>query len=162
MPAYSELAEGKTAPAFALPDADGQKTALSDFKGKWVVVYFYPKDDTAGCTIEGIDFTKEQKNFEKLGAKIFGISPDDGKSHCKFRDKHALKITLLSDMDHAVATAYGVWREKKMYGNTYMGIHRSTFLIDPSGKIANAWYGVQPLGHAHTVLETLQKRVKPA
>ncbi len=156
MEKITELQIGKKAPAFCMPNQNGKKTCLKNFAKQWVVLYFYPKDDTLGCTIQGIEFTKEKKQFEKLNAVILGVSSDRGESHCRFIEKHALGITLLSDINHPVAQKYGVWREKNMYGHQYFGIHRSTFLIAPGGKIAHCWYGVTPAGHATQVLNQLK------
>lgn len=145
------------APDFSLPDQNGNITFLPDFKGKWVVLYFYPKDDTPGCTVEAIDFTKGYDDFKKLNAVILGVSPDDGKSHCKFIDKHKLKITLLSDTEKKVLEAYGVWQEKSMYGRKYMGVARTTFLLSPEGKIAALWEKVGVTGHMDEVLKKLRE-----
>ncbi|MEM3154297.1 MAG: thioredoxin-dependent thiol peroxidase [Candidatus Woesearchaeota archaeon] len=147
------LKEGDKAPDFVLKDADGKEVALSDFKGKWIVLYFYPKDNTPGCTIEALDFTALKKNFEKKNAVILGVSKDACKSHKKFIENKKLTITLLSDEDTKVSQKYGVWRLKKFMGREYMGTHRSTFLINPNGKIKKIWYGVSPEGHAKDVLE---------
>jgi peroxiredoxin Q/BCP len=130
---------GKPAPAFALPDQDGKVHKLSDYEGKHVVLYWYPKDDTPGCTKESCGFRDNSAEFAKLGAVVLGASMLDVKSKAKFAKKHALNFPLLADEDNAVATAYGVWKEKSMYGKTYMGISRETFLIGPDGKIAMHW-----------------------
>lgn len=150
--------EGDPAPDFALPDADGNTVELSSLRGGFAVLYFYPKDDTAGCTREALDFSALKPEFEKLGAKLFGISPDSAKSHAKFRTKHALDVTLLSDGQKAVLEAFGVWTQKKMYGRAYMGVERSTFLIGPDGKIVRCWRGVKVPGHAAAVLDALKKQ----
>jgi thioredoxin-dependent peroxiredoxin len=152
------LQEGDPAPDFALPDADGNIVRLSDSRGCFAVVYFYPKDATSGCTKEALDFSALHPQFEKLGAKVLGISPDGMKPHARFRDKHALSVTLLSDEPKAVLEAYGVWTQKKMYGRAYMGVERSTFLIGPDGKIAACWRAVKVPGHAAQVLDALKKR----
>lgn len=152
------VGDGEEAPDFALHDADGKIVKLSDLKGHYAVVYFYPKDDTSGCTKEAIDFSELKPEFDKLNAKIFGVSPDSAKAHTKFRDKHALKVTLLADEEKAAIQAYGVWAEKKMYGKTYMGVARSTFLIGPDGKVVKAWRGVKVPGHAAAVLAALKKQ----
>ena len=128
---------GAKAPAFTLPDQDDHKVKLADFKGQWVVLYFYPKDDTPGCTTEACDFTDGLKSLEKLNAKVLGVSADTTESHRKFIAKFKLKITLLSDVDHAMMEKYGVWQLKKNYGKEYMGIVRTTYLIDPDGKVAH-------------------------
>ena len=148
------------APDFSLQDQNNKQTSLKDFKGKWLILYFYPKDDTPGCTVEAIDFTKGYDEFKKLNAVIVGMSPDDNKSHCKFIDKHKLKVTLLSDTEKKTLEAYGVWQEKSMYGRKYMGVARTTFLINPEGKIAALWEKVSVTGHMDEVrkkLEELQK-----
>lgn len=155
----TNLETGQSAVAFCLPDADENRVCLDDFKGKWIVLYFYPKDNTSGCTLEAIDFTQAMQAFSDLGAVVLGVSPDSPKSHCNFRDKHDLKVTLLSDDEHEVMEKYGVWVLKKMYGREYYGVERSTFLIDPEGKLAHAWRKVKVPGHIDTVLETL-KRLK--
>jgi peroxiredoxin Q/BCP len=151
------LHDGDKAPDFALPDADGKIRKLSDLKGHYTVVYFYPKDDTSGCTKEAQSFTELQAEFANLKAEIIGISPDSSKSHAKFRDKYGLQVTLLADEQSAIE-AYRVWVEKKMYGRAYMGVERSTFLVGPDGKIVQAWRGVKVPGHAAAVLEALKNR----
>ena len=150
------LSVGDSAPEFCLPDKDKNKTCLKDFKGKWVVLYFYPKDMTSGCTIEAIDFTGAHKDFDKMNAQILGVSPDSPESHCTFVDKKNLTITLLSDTDHKVLDQYGVWQKKKMYGKEYMGVVRSTFLIDPKGQIRAVWEKVKVPGHIEEVKKTLK------
>ena len=130
---------GKKAPAFTLPDQDGHKHKLSDYKGRWVVLYAYPKDDTPGCTKESCGFRDNVKAFEKLGAAVLGISILDSASKKKFADKHGLNFPLLADVDSQVLEKYGIWKEKSMYGKTYMGVSRETFVIDPQGKIAMHW-----------------------
>ena len=148
--------EGKKAPDFALPDADGTTTRLSKLKGQPVVVYFYPKDDTSGCTAEAKGFTCLIDKFHEAGAEVIGISPDNPDKHRKFREKYDLAVHLLSDEERKAAEAYGVWVEKSMYGRRYMGIERSTFLIDDKGKVARAWRKVRVPGHAEEVLEAVQ------
>ncbi len=148
---------GKPAPAFCLPGYDEQPVCLDALKGRWVVLYFYPKDNTSGCTLEAMDFTRLLPEFKALNAEILGISPDSSASHCRFRDKHSLEITLLSDEKHQVLKAYHVWGKKKMAGREYEGVRRSTFLVGPDGLIASSWTGVKVKGHAEAVLETLQK-----
>lgn len=150
------LTEGVKAPNFKLPQAGGGEFSLAAQKGRVAVIYFYPKDDTSGCTREAVDFTAKVPDFEALGAVIAGISPDSMKAHEKFRDKHGLAVTLLADADKKVIEAYGVWKEKKMYGRAYMGVERSTFLIGPDGKIARIWRGVKVAGHADEVLEAVR------
>ena len=144
--------EGNTAPDIKLPDQSGKIVQLSKLKGQPVVVYFYPKDDTSGCTVEAKDFTCLAGDFKKVGVTVIGISPDSAASHQKFIAKHDLALQLLADEDKMAAAAYGVWVEKSMYGKTYMGVERSTFLIDKAGKIAKSWRKVKVPGHADDVL----------
>ncbi|MEH2439687.1 thioredoxin-dependent thiol peroxidase [Nostoc sp.] len=148
---------GQPAPDFSTPDQNGNSLTLDDFSSQWVVVYFYPKDDTPGCTTEATDFTELYQDFSTLGAKILGVSPDSGKSHCKFISKHNLSITLLSDPEHILTEAYGAWRLKKFMGKEYMGVARSTFLISPDRIIAYAWPNVKAKGHAQAVLTKIQE-----
>jgi thioredoxin-dependent peroxiredoxin len=150
------IEEGKRAPAFTLAADDGSKIRLSDLKGTPVVVYFYPKDDTPGCTKEACSFRDQSAQFEALGAMLFGISPDNVESHVKFRTKYNLNFPLLADPDHRVAEKYGAWREKNMYGKKRMGIQRSTFLIGAQGKVAKVWKHVKVAGHDQQVLDALQ------
>lgn len=144
--------EGMVAPDFALPDADGKPVKLAALRGHPVVVYFYPKDDTEGCTAEAKDFTCLAGEFKKAKVTLLGISPDSPASHRKFRDKHGLDVRLLADEERTAAEAYGVWVEKSMYGRTFMGVERATFLIDKSGKMARSWRKVRVPGHAEDVL----------
>ncbi len=144
---------GKKAPAFTLPSSSGGNVKLSDFAGSPVIVYFYPKDDTPGCTVEAKGFQALAADFDKAGVPVLGISPDSVDSHCKFAEKHGLAFALLADEKHEVAEKYGVWVEKNMYGKKYWGIQRSTFLIDKNGAIAKIWPRVKPQGHAEEVLE---------
>jgi peroxiredoxin Q/BCP len=146
---------GQRAPAFTLAADDGTKIKLADFRGRPVVLYFYPQDDTPGCTREACAFRDRSKEFKKLGAVVLGVSPDDAASHEKFRDKYSLNFPLLADADHRVAEKYGAWREKNMYGKKTLGIQRSTFLIDASGRIAKVWKRVQVDGHDEQVLAAL-------
>ena len=148
---------GQKAPAFTLTADDGSKVRLSDLKGKPVVLYFYPRDDTPGCTKEACAFRDQKAGLKKLGAVVLGVSTDSIESHGKFRDKYDLNFPLLADVDHAVAEKYGAWREKNMYGKKSMGIQRSTFLIDPAGKVAKVWKAVKVDGHDGQVLETLRE-----
>src|SRR6202795_499053 len=141
------LEPGDKAPEFTLPADDGTKVKLSANKGHPVVLYFYPKDDTPGCTREACAFRDRKKELARLGAKVFGVSPDDVASHEKFRDKFELNFPLLADLDHKVAQKYGAWREKNMYGKKSMGIQRSTFLIDADGVVQKAWKKVNVDGH---------------
>ena len=148
---------GQKAPAFTLTSDDGSKVRLADLAGSPVVLYFYPKDDTPGCTKEACAFRDLKKDLQKHGAKVYGVSADDVASHVKFRDKFKLNFPLLADVDHAVAEKYGAWREKNMYGNVSMGIQRSTYLIDAKGKVAKVWKRVQVDGHDQKVLEALEE-----
>jgi len=148
-------AAGDRAPDFALPDADGTTHRLSDRRGRWTVVYFYPEDDTPGCTVEACAFRDANDELVAAGAAVWGISPDDAASHRRFREKFDLGFPLLSDVDHAVAEAYGAWGEKTKEGRTYMGIRRSTFLVGPDGTIAHAWRQVTAEGHAEEVARVL-------
>jgi len=150
------VSEGAKAPGFELPRDGGGNVSLDEFKGQPVVLYFYPKDDTSGCTKEAVNFSAMADDFAAAGAQIIGVSPDPVKSHDKFKAKHDLKVTLASDEEKTVLEAYGVWAEKKMYGKTYMGVERSTFLIDKDGKIAKAWRKVKVPGHAEAVLEAVK------
>ena len=149
----AKLETGAKAPAFTLLDADGNKVSLSDFAGQKVVVYFYPRDDTPGCTKEACQFNDNLAQFRKLKVPVIGISPDKQAAHERFREKYSLKFPLLSDPDHTVMAKYGAWGEKMMYGKATTGVIRSTFLIDEKGKVARAWYGVKADGHAAKVLE---------
>ena len=147
--------EGQAAPDFTLPADDGSQVKLSGLKGSPVVLYFYPKDDTPGCTREACAFRDQQKALSKAGAKVLGVSADDVASHVKFRDKFQLNFPLLADTDHKVAEKYGAWREKNMYGKKSMGIQRSTFLIDAKGTVRKVWKRVSVDGHDAAVLEAL-------
>lgn len=149
--------EGSKAPAFTLTADDGSKVKLSDQRGSPVVLYFYPADDTPGCTREACAFRDRARDLKQLGAKVFGVSPDDAASHQKFKKKFNLNFPLLVDADHAVAEKYGAWREKNMYGKKKMGIARSTFLIDADGKIAKVWKAVKVDGHDEHVLAALKE-----
>jgi peroxiredoxin Q/BCP len=151
------LEPGTKAPAFTLVSDSGEKVKLSQFKGKSVVLYFYPKDDTPGCTKEACAFRDAQSEMTKLGAVVLGVSPDTVESHVKFRDKYSLNFPLLADPDHAIAELYGAWREKNMYGKKSMGVQRSTYIIDAQGKIAKVWKKVSVDGHDAAVLEALKQ-----
>ena len=146
-----KLKLGSKAPDFCLPDADNKKVCLKDFKGKWVVLYFYPKDNTSGCTREAVDFTSNIGDFKKMHATVIGISPDSSASHANFIDRHKLKVILLSDTEHRVLEKYGVWQKKQMYGREYFGVVRTTFVIDPKGKIKQVWDRVKVAGHVDAV-----------
>ena len=143
------------APDFELQADDGSTVRLSDLRGRKVVLYFYPKDDTPGCTIEACEFRDRVKDLDAGGAVVLGVSPDTVESHRKFRDKYGLDFRLLADTDHRVAEAYGVWQQKSMYGRKYWGVARTTFLIDEEGRIARVFEKVKPAGHAAEVLEAI-------
>jgi peroxiredoxin Q/BCP len=147
------LKEGTTAPAFKTKNADGETVSLKDLRGQKVVLYFYPKDDTPGCTKEACSFRDDFAKFKKRGITVLGVSPDTEAAHKKFETKYKLPFTLLADTDHAIADAYGVWGEKKFMGRKYMGVHRTTFLIDEKGKIKKVFEKVKPEDHASEVLE---------
>lgn len=154
--AAAELVEGTKAPAFDLPADGGGRVKTKDFAGKALVLYFYPKDDTAGCTKEAIDFSAAEKQFAKAGAVIVGVSKDTVAAHDKFKAKHKLKVALGSDEDGKTVEAYGVWVEKSMYGRKYMGIERATFLIDGKGVIRRVWRKVKVPGHIDEVLAAVK------
>jgi peroxiredoxin Q/BCP len=144
------------APAFNLMDEAGAKHRLSDYKGQWLVIYFYPKDDTPGCTKEACGIAEVYDEFAKLGVKVFGVSKDSPASHVKFKEKYHLPFTLLSDESTEMIEKYGVWKEKSMYGKTFMGINRITYIINPSGKIARVYPKVSPADHALQLLGDLR------
>lgn len=147
------IEEGQNAPDFCLPAVDEKEICLNKLTGKWVILYFYPKDNTKGCTIEALEFTAAEDEFIQKGAIILGVSPDDIKSHIKFKEKHDLGLNLLSDTEKNVLEKYGVWQKKKMYGREYMGVVRSTFLIDPEKKIRFIWRKVKVKGHVDAVMK---------
>ncbi|MBE9232289.1 peroxiredoxin [Cuspidothrix issatschenkoi LEGE 03284] len=147
---------GQPAPDFSIPDQNNNLVKLADVN-EWIVLYFYPKDNTPGCTTEALDFTELSSEFANLGAKIIGVSPDSGASHCKFIAKHNLSITLLTDPEHQLIEAYGAWRLKKFMGKEYMGVARSTFLISPHKSIAYAWPNVKTKGHAEAVFKKIKE-----
>lgn len=147
--------EGDEAPDFDLARDGGGRVKLSGFRGRRVVLYFYPKDDTAGCTRQALDFSTSIAAIRALGAKVIGVSPDSVAKHDKFRDKHSLAVILAADPEKEAILAYGVWTEKKMYGRAYMGVDRSTFLVDEKGRIARVWRGVKVPGHVEEVLAAL-------
>ncbi len=151
---------GDKSPEFSLNDQSQKKRSLKEFKGSWVVLYFYPKDNTPGCTVEAIDFTKHLKAFQILNTTIIGMSPDSVESHCRFIDNQNLKIILLSDENHSVIEKYGAWQLKKNYGKEYMGVQRSTFLIDSDGRIQHIWPKVKVEGHVEEVLNTVRMKSK--
>jgi peroxiredoxin Q/BCP len=148
------LETGSRFPMFSLPDQDGNTVTQDSFKGQKVVVYFYPKDDTSGCTVEACEFRDALPEIP--GAMVVGVSPDNSKSHRKFADKYKLSFTLLSDTEHSLCDAVGVWVEKSMYGKKYMGVERTTFILDGNGMIARVFKKVKPLGHAAEVMEALK------
>lgn len=150
------LSVGKPAPEFSAPCDGGEIISLNTYKGKIVVLYFYPKDDTPGCTKEAIEFSNLIDDFDASGAVILGVSRDTIKKHEKFRDKHDLKISLISDEDGSITDAYGVWVEKTMYGKKFMGIERATYLIDTNGKISHMWRKVKVPGHVEEVLDAVK------
>ena len=147
--------EGEEAPDFELASDTGERVRLSSLRGKPIVLYFYPRDDTPGCTTQACGIRDVYDDFRKRGAVVLGVSPDDERSHRRFKEKHNLPFTLLADEDHEVAERYGVWTERTAYGKTSMGIKRSTFVIDADGRVTRALYGVKPDGHAALVLEAL-------
>ena len=149
----ADLTAGDMAPDFTLPRDGGGSVSLSEMRGSPVVLYFYPKDDTSGCTTEALDFTALADAFAEIGARVIGVSPDPVKSHDKFIAKHNLSVILAYDEAQSALSAYGVWKEKSMYGRTYMGVERSTFLIDRDGRIAEVWRKVKVAGHADAVLK---------
>ncbi len=153
----AELAPGVEAPDFTLPRDGGGTITLSALRGRPVVLFFYPKDDTEGCTTEARDFTAAKPDFDAAGVALLGLSPDPVKKHDRFVKKHELGVPLASDESHATLEAYGVWKEKTMYGRTYMGVERTTFLIDAAGKIAVIWPKVKVKGHVEAVLDAARK-----
>ncbi|MDH7568142.1 MAG: thioredoxin-dependent thiol peroxidase [Armatimonadota bacterium] len=150
------LEPGHTAPDFELNDSEGKKVRLSDLRGRRVVLYFYPKDMTPGCTQEACDFRDRYADIQATGAVLLGVSPDSERSHRNFAEKHSLPFPLLSDPEARVCEAYGVWQEKSMYGKTYKGVERSTFIIDEEGKITHVWRRVKVAGHGDEVLAALR------
>lgn len=151
------VSRGDIAPDFTLPADDGSSVSLSDFRGRRLLLYFYPRDDTSGCTAQACELRDDLPAFSALGVDVVGVSPDSVASHAKFKSKYDLNFPLLADEDHTVAEAYGVWKEKSMYGRTYMGIERSTFLIDAEGRIEEAWRKVKARGHAARMQDHLQR-----
>jgi thioredoxin-dependent peroxiredoxin len=150
------IESGITAPDFELPDETGTLRRLSDYRGKAVVLYFYPKDDTTGCTAEACNFRDDYSAYEKAGVEILGVSPDTVKSHVKFKQKYGLPFSLLADKDHKVCELYGVWALKKFMGREYMGVLRTTFLIDAEGQIARVFENVKPAEHSADLLSELR------
>jgi peroxiredoxin Q/BCP len=148
------------APNFTLPDQNGTMHSLADYAGKWLVVYFYPKDDTPGCTTEACNFRDGRDMLENMGVKVIGISKDSVKSHAKFAEKHSINFTLLSDEDHAVIEAFGSWKPKKFMGSEFIGIKRDTYLVNPQGEIAKKYEGVNPKTHIGDILKDLAELQK--
>lgn len=157
-PETAGLKVGSKAPAFSLKNADGKTVKLSDFKGKKVVIYFYPKDMTPGCTTEACAFRDDYAQLKKRNVEILGVSADDEKSHQKFAEKYSLPFPLLSDPDHSMIEKYGAWGEKSMYGKKYMGIKRMTYIIDEDGKVAHVFAKVKPETHSREVIEKVESR----
>ncbi|HLI16540.1 MAG TPA: thioredoxin-dependent thiol peroxidase [Acidimicrobiales bacterium] len=151
----ARLAPGDVAPPFTLADEEGRPVSLADFAGRRVVVYFYPADDTPGCTKEACQFNELLPDFASSGVEVLGISPDPAASHRRFKERYGLGLTLLTDADHSVMEAYGAWGEKTLYGRTTLGVIRSTFLVGPDGRVERVWYGVRVDGHAEKVLAAL-------
>lgn len=151
----SALQRGEPAPSFTLPNAEGVPVSLAELRGQWVVIYFYPRDNTPGCTREACEFTAQAEAFAQRGARVVGISPDSPASHRRFAEKHGLSVTLLSDPDRTVLRQYGAWGIKTLYGKRHEGVIRSTVLVDPQGRVAWHWPKVSPAGHAHEVLAKL-------
>lgn len=147
---------GRKAPAFTAPDQQGRKHSLKDYAGQWVVLYFYPKDDTPGCTTEACDFRDNLARLTASGAVVLGVSPDDEKSHAKFADKFKLPFPLLADTDQKICGKYGVWQEKSLYGRKFMGVVRTTYLIDPTGKVAHRFDKVKVKDHVDAVLDKIK------
>lgn len=157
-PSGATLAVGSPAPAFSLTDETGAQVSSATLTGKPYVIYFYPKDDTPGCTQEACDFRDNLRTFNARKVRVLGVSPDDPKRHAKFKEKYGLNFTLLSDVDKTLIGAYGVWVKKLNYGREYMGVQRSTFIVDKAGKIAFAWKGVRVPGHVEAVLAALSNQ----
>jgi peroxiredoxin Q/BCP len=151
------LKKGAVAPEFCLPDKDNRDVCLHDFKGSWIVLYFYPRDSTSGCTREALDFSAARDDLEHLNAVVLGVSADSVESHRKFVEKHNLRVRLLSDIEHKILTRYGAWQLKKLYGKEFWGTVRSTVLIDPDGVIAYIWPKVQVKGHVEAVKQKLEE-----
>jgi thioredoxin-dependent peroxiredoxin len=154
----NDLLSGKPAPAFCLPVDENRKVCLEEFRGKWVVLYFYPRDNTPGCTIEAMQFNAALEKFSDLGAQVIGVSGDTVESHQKFAAQHSLKILLLSDTEHTVLKAYDSWKPMSLFGKEFLGTQRDTFLIDPAGIIVAVWRKVSPKGHAEEVRAVLLEK----
>lgn len=149
------ISENEVAPDFTLDNEDGEPVSLSDFRGRKVVLYFYPKDDTPGCTVQACELRDNVQSFDTRNAVVLGVSPDSPRAHRKFKDKYGLPFTLLADVDHEVATKYGVWKEKSMYGRKYWGNERTTFVIDEEGRVARVLPRVKPAEHVGQLLEII-------
>lgn len=156
----TKLEKGDKAPDFCLPDKEGNELCLKDLRGNYSVVYFYPKDNTKGCTMEAHDFTQQLEKFREVNVPVIGVSPDSPESHRRFAQKHDLKVRLLSDVDHTVLENYGVWKKKSMYGKEFYGVVRTTFILDPQGRVAAAWHKVKVPGHVDEVLEKLSELMR--
>ncbi len=152
-----EIDFGSKAPEFHLPDQYSNERRLAEFQGRWLVLYFYPKDNTSGCTIEAVGFSERLPDFQRLNTEVIGVSPDSVTSHCSFMDKHRLQLILLSDTEHRVLQAYGVWGKKQLYGREYMGVIRSTFLIDPAGTVRAVWRNVKLKDHVEAVYQRVKE-----
>ena len=152
------LKAGQRGPDFTLPDENGQTRRLSDYQGNYVLLYFYPRDDTPGCTTEACNFRDDYSLYENANVTILGVSPDSGESHAKFKNKYNLPFTLLADEDHRVCELYGTWGPKKIFGKEYDGVHRTTFLIDPEGRIQEVYKKVSPAKHSAEVLAAIESR----
>ena len=152
----STLTEGTVAPAFTLPSDAGARVSLKSLRGGWVVLYFYPEDDTDVCTAQACSFREVWAGVQKAGITVLGVSPDGVESHAAFRKKYKLPFTLLADVDHAVATAYGAWGEKKLYGNTFIGMHRNAVIVDPDGKVAKIFTSVRSKGFAARMVKAVE------
>ena len=153
--------EGDTAPEIDLLDDDGTRRKLADQRGRYTLVYFYPRDATPGCTTEACSFRDAEREIQAAGATVWGISPQDARSHARFRDEHGLPFPLLVDAGHVIADAYGTWVEKSRYGRSYWGVARTTFLVGPDGRVARVWENVRPEGHADEVLAALREMQRP-
>lgn len=151
---------GDSAPPFCLPDSEGNEVCLSQFRGKWVVLYFYPRDNTPGCTLEALSFNAALESFTEMSAQVLGVSADTPESHQRFADRHNLQILLLSDTSHHILETYHSWQPKKIFGKEVLGTQRDTFLIDPDGMIAMVWRKVSPKSHANEVLKELTARLQ--
>jgi len=155
----SDPLSGQTAPSFCLPDSQGDEVCLAQYRGRWVVLYFYPRDNTPGCTLEALFFNNALESFVEMGAQVLGVSTDTPESHQRFADRHNLSIILLSDPSHRVIEAYHSWKPKRIFGKEVLGTQRDTFLIDPEGRVVEVWRKVSPRGHADEVRTALSARL---